>query len=47
MTVMLLTAALLCGIPLGMIIGLVIGYAVFTREVNHSEPGTQPEDWGV
>ena len=47
MTAIIAAIALLCGIPAGMIIGLVIGYAVFTREVNHSEPGTQPEDWGV
>lgn len=47
MTAIVAAIALLCGVPLGMIIGLVIGYAAFTREVNHSEPGVNPEDWGV
>lgn len=47
MTTILAAVALLCGIPLGMMLGLVIGYTMFAREVNHAEPGTQPEDWGV
>jgi ABC-type antimicrobial peptide transport system permease subunit len=47
MTLILGAIALLCGIPVGMIIGVVIGYTMFARDVNHSEPGANPEDWGV
>lgn len=47
MTMILGAIALLCGIPVGMIIGVVIGYSMCAREVNNSEPGANPEDWGV
>ena len=47
MTVILGAIAMLCGIPVGMIIGVVIGYSMCAREVNNSEPGANPEDWGV
>ena len=45
MMVLLAVTALLCGVPVGIVIGLVLAHA--TMKPDRPEPGTLPEDWGV
>lgn len=45
MTALLAAAALLSGIPLGFIIGLIAGVKMAAQR--RPEPETQPENWGI
>lgn len=45
MIVLLAVTALLCGVPIGIVIGLIM--ARVALDAKRVEPGTLPEDWGV